>query len=180
MCGTAAIHFQVIERLCLSWSTSVFKSIIDKLILLFLSACLSNTEIGRFFQGEIEFPVYFFLLPTFDVNLFRLNSTFPHFDSKHIPFPAPDGECRRRERQTAQVLASTFIYCIAIIIFTLPNTGHIKITKCPIIVTEKQSCRLSWSNSLAGLSSRVLQLRGIILAVIFSLLPHRRNFTDGF
>lgn len=92
------------------------------------------------FPGRNWISCLLFPLPTFDVNLFRLNSAFtlPHFDGKHIPFPARR-QSAEGERQTAQVLASSFIYCIAIIIFTLSNTGHIKITKCPIIVTEKQS-----------------------------------------
>lgn len=194
MCWTGAIHFPGYCATVFEFdrSTSVFKSIIDKLIPLFLSvwrACLSNTEIGRFFQGEIEFPVYFFLLPTFDVNLFRLNSTFPHFDSKHIPFPAPVG--RSAEGENSKQLkfwpAVLFIVLPSLSLHSRTHRTHKNNKMSNYCYRKTEQCegtvdRLSWSNSLAGLSSRVLLLRGIIsgIAIIFSLRLHRRNIADGF
>jgi hypothetical protein len=52
-----------------------------------------------------------------------------------LPFPEHLGENNEH-----LVLAVAFIYCMAIIIFTLSHKGHIKITtKRPIIVTENKT-----------------------------------------
>lgn len=167
-----------------------FKSIIDKLILLFLSvwrACLSNTEIGRFFQGEIEFPVYFFLLPTFDVNLFRLNSTFPQFDSKHIPFPAPDEVQKERTANSSSSGQQFYLLYCHHYLYTPEHRTHKnnKMSNYCYRKTEQSE------GTVDGYLDRTRSGRPIIARVAspghnfghrnnLSLLLHRRNFADGF
>lgn len=113
----------------------------------------NRTRFGVF-QGEIEFPVYFFL--SLNVNLLRLNS---------VPLrPSPSPHRRRNNKHL--VLAAVLFIVRAIIIFTLSHTGHIKITKCPIIATERQkaaeelSCRYL-DRKAVGSSCRCSIARGL-------------------
>lgn len=96
---------------------------------MFLSTSIRT---GFLFQGNIEFPVYFFL--SFNVNLFRLNSV-PSLPPHLLSF------MRREENNKHLVLAAVlFIVLPSLSLHSLTNRTH-KVTKCPIIVTENKKRR---------------------------------------